>query len=77
MNDFIKWVLRHIFVGVVWVFLLSIWVGGDTIFSLAHGVFVENSLVAAADRALEDFWGDVSKTAKLTYRHVTTDSQPN
>ena len=52
MSDRTKKILRFFGMGVLWVYLLSIRVGGETIFHHTHNILVENQIVEAVDRQL-------------------------
>jgi hypothetical protein len=74
MNDMIRMVGKFALQMVLWVFLLSISWGGRTIFERAHGVLVENSIVAAVDSELAGVWSRISETAKVTFSKGASDS---
>ncbi len=67
MNDVLKWIAKFSLQGILWVFLLSIRVDGQTIFQAAHGTLVQNALVQTVDEELGALWSKVSETAKLTF----------
>ncbi len=67
MNDFLKWCFKISLNGVLWVFILSITVGGQTLFTRANELLVKNPLVEALDEELADLWQRLSKTARMTF----------
>lgn len=71
MNDFLKWLGKVMLTGVIWVFLLSITVGGRSLFSYANDILVQNALVQYVDEELADLWSKVKKTARVTFSEMT------
>lgn len=67
MNDIIKWFLKFALQGIAWVFVLSINIGGMTIFDRMHGVFIQNALVQSLDEEVADIWRKVTKTAETSF----------
>ncbi|MEY4631632.1 MAG: hypothetical protein RIQ81_1752 [Pseudomonadota bacterium] len=49
MREKLKSAGKLVLQGVVWVFVLSIQVDGRTLFSHAHGILVDNQVVAAVE----------------------------
>jgi hypothetical protein len=49
MRDSLQSVLKLALHGVIWVFVLSIRIEGRTLFSHAHGILVNNPVVAAIE----------------------------
>ncbi len=49
MRDKIKLACRLVLQGAIWVYVLSIQVGGQTLFHRAHEVLVNNQVVAAIE----------------------------
>ena len=74
MNDLIRMLGKVALQMVMWVFVLSISWGGRNLFERAHGVLVENSIVAALDSELAGVWNRISQTAKVAFSSGTTDS---
>lgn len=68
MNDFFKWLARTLAIAVIWVFIFSINVKGQTIFHYANDVLVQNTLVRTIDSELSDLWGKAVTSVKLTFR---------
>jgi hypothetical protein len=71
MNNFLKWWLKTLFIGIFWVFFLSITINGRTLFSHAHGVFVDNAAVHFLDQELAELWDKVSETARVTFQQIS------
>jgi hypothetical protein len=66
MSDRMKYVLRCLGVGIVWVYILSIRVGGQTLFHYANDILVQNHIVEAIDRQLAEAVQDVGTLASRT-----------
>ena len=49
MSDRTKKVLKFLGMGVLWVYILSVRVGKETIFYHAHDILVENQIVEAIE----------------------------
>lgn len=71
MNDKSKKALKTLSVGVVWVYVLSIRIGGNTIFSYANDILVQNRIVEAIDRSFADAMDTIVDNAKLTFHSIT------
>jgi hypothetical protein len=71
MGDRTKKVLKFLGLGVLWVYILSVRVGGDTIFSYANDILVKNQIVEAIDRQLADSYDGAIKAAGQAYARVT------
>jgi hypothetical protein len=56
----IRWLLKNLLVGIVWVLLLSVVVNGKPLFFHAHEVLVENAVVEALDTGISSVWEQVS-----------------
>lgn len=56
--------------GVVWVFILSIQVDGRTLFSHAHGILVDNQIVAAIESQVVKGWRAASDVASSQARRI-------
>ena len=75
MRDFFRWLARSIGIGVLWVFLLSIRIQGETIFSHANEILVQNKLVAEIDEGLGELWFKISETASRTFKELGNKSE--
>jgi len=71
MGDRTKKVLKFLGLGVLWVYILSVRVGGDTIFSYANDILVKNQIVEAIDRQLADSYDGAIRAAGHAYARVT------
>jgi len=71
MSDRTKKILRFFGMGVLWVYLLSIRVGGETIFHYAHDILVENQIVEAIDRQLGETYQSAVKVAGNAFNRIT------
>lgn len=71
MSDRTKKILRFFGMGVLWVYLLSIRVGGETIFHYAHDILVENQIVEAIDRQLGETYDSTIKVAGNAFNRIT------
>ncbi len=71
MNDLVKWFVRVSFIGIFWVFFLSITINGRSIFSYANDVLVQNSFVQFLDEELADLWSKIAETAKVTFSEMS------
>jgi hypothetical protein len=71
MGDRTKKVLKFLGLGVLWVYILSIRVEGDTIFYYANDILVKNQIVEAIDRQLADSYDGALKVAGNAYTRVT------
>ncbi len=71
MSDTSKKILRILGFGVLWVFILSVRIGGKTIFHYANNVLVQNRIVAAIDQTLVDGYDAVIAKVASTYNSVT------
>jgi len=67
MNDIFKWIGQFFMHMIIWVFILSIRWDGQTMFSYANNVLVQNALVQTIDEELAGVWYKVSETAKITF----------
>lgn len=70
-NDFLKWCLRTVFIGIFWVFFLSITIDGRPLFSYANETLVQNRIVRYLDEELADLWYRVKETARLTFSDMS------
>ena len=68
MNDFLKWLARTLAIAVVWVFIFSVHVKGQTVFHYANDILVQNELVRTIDSELGDLWDKAVTSVKLTFR---------
>ncbi len=64
MGAALKWLLRTACYGVLWVFILSINVGGERLYDRAAAALVQNRLVSAADEKLQEAWEKVSQSVQ-------------
>jgi hypothetical protein len=71
MSDRMKNVFKCLVVGVVWVYILSIRVGGQTLFHYANDILVQNQIVEAIDRQLADTVQDARDLASQTFGKLT------
>lgn len=71
MSDSVKKVLKILGVGVIWIYVLSIRIGGETLFHYANDVLVQNRIVEAIDHTLADGVDAVWNKAKLGFNGVT------
>jgi hypothetical protein len=71
MSDRTKTVLKFFGMGVLWVYILSIRVGGETIFYHAHDILVENQIVEAIDQQLADAYEGVVNLASNTFDRIS------
>jgi hypothetical protein len=71
MSDRTKTVLKFFGVGVLWVYILSIRVGSETIFYHAHDILVENQIVEAIDQQLADAYEGVVNLASNTFDRIS------
>lgn len=52
---------------VIWVFILSIEIGGRSLFSYANEYLVDSTLVHSIDDELAKIWDRISKTAETAF----------
>jgi len=71
MDDIIKWLVRVSFIGIFWVFFLSITIDGRSIFSYANDALVQNSFVQFLDEELADLWSKIAETARVTFSEMS------
>ena len=71
MSDRTKKVLKFAGMGVLWVYILSVRVGRETIFYHAHDILVENQIVEAIDRQLAQAYDGALKFASNTFDRIT------
>lgn len=67
MSDRAKNILKFLGVGVIWVYILSIRIGGETIFATANDILVQNQIVEAIDRQFADAADGVVNFASNTF----------
>ena len=67
MNDVLKWAFRTAFLGVCWVFLLSITVSGRPMFFYLNQTLVQNDFVQMLDEEHGRTWDKVVTTARITF----------
>jgi hypothetical protein len=63
MGDRTKKFLKFLGLGVLWVYILSIRIGNETIFKHANEILVQNQIVEAIDNQLAETWEQVSAKA--------------
>jgi hypothetical protein len=63
MSDRSKNMLKFLGMGVLWVYILSIRVGQNTVFHYANDILVKNQIVEAIDRQLGEAANGVSRLA--------------
>lgn len=73
MNDFFKWLWRSLWLGLVWVFILSVTWSGKPLFYHLNQLLVQNELVRTADYELAKTWDKLVTTARLTFREAAKD----
>ena len=71
MDDIFKWFVRVSFIGIFWVFFLSITIEGRSIFSYANDTLVQNSFVQFLDEELADLWSQIAETARVTFTEMS------
>lgn len=71
MGDRTKGILKFLGLGVLWVYILSIRVGQETIFHHANDILVQNQIVEAIDRQLAETWDSVSSKASDTFARLS------
>jgi hypothetical protein len=71
MSDRTKKVLKFFGMGVLWVYILSIRVGSETIFYHAHDILVENQVVEAIDRQLAEAYEGAVNLASNTFDRIS------
>jgi len=71
MDDIFKWFVRVSFIGIFWVFFLSITIEGRSIFSYANDTLVQNSFVQFLDEELADLWSKIAETARVTFTEMS------
>ena len=68
MSETVKRVLKTMGFGIIWVYVLSIRIGGGTLFSYANDILVQNSIVEAIDHTMADSVEDVAARISQTFR---------
>lgn len=71
MSDRTKKVLKFMGMGVLWVYILSIRIGQETIFYHAHDILVENHIVEAVDRQLAEAYDGAVRFASNTFNRIS------
>ena len=71
MSDRTKKVLKFLGMGVLWVYILSIRIGQETIYYHAHDILVENQIVEAIDRQLAEAYDGAFKFASNTFHRLS------
>lgn len=67
LQDTLKRLIRLGLSMVVWVFVLSIQIQGDSIFNHLHGTLVENKLVRAVDEELATLWFNLKESTSAAF----------
>jgi hypothetical protein len=62
-----KWLLKTLSIGILWIFILSIEVDNRSLFSYANHYLVRNQLVTAVDRQVSYWWGRLSQRAQMAF----------
>ena len=71
MGDRTKKMLKFLGLGILWVYILSIRVGGDTMFHFANNILVKIHIVEAIDRQLADSYDGALRVAGNAYSRLT------
>lgn len=71
MSDKVKKVLRILGIGAIWVYVLSVRIGGQTIFYYANDILVQNRIVESIDHSFADAMDTIVHNAKLTFHSIT------
>jgi hypothetical protein len=71
MSDRMKNILKFVGVGVVWVYILSIRVGGSTLFQHANDILVQNQIVEAIDRQLAEVFESAMNMAGNAFEKIS------
>jgi hypothetical protein len=66
-----KNMLKFFGLGVVWVYILSIRLGGQTVFHYANDILVKNQIVEAIDRQLADVVQDAKDLAEHSFSKLS------
>ena len=67
MGSLVKWSLKFLAVGILWVFILSVEVKGRPLFYSVHHIFVQNQIVEATYSEARSVWKKVFSTASSRY----------
>lgn len=68
MSETTKKILRILGIGVIWVYIFSIRIGGHTLFSYANDILVQNSIVEAIDHTLADTVDSLASRVSTAFR---------
>jgi len=71
MSDRTTKVLKFLGMGVLWVYILSIRIGQETIYYHAHDILVENQIVDAIDHQLAESYDGAAKFASNTFSRLS------
>ena len=71
MSDKSKKALQVLSIGVIWVYVLSIRINGQTIFYYANDILVQNRIVEAIDRSFADAMDTIVHNVKLAFHSIT------
>ncbi len=65
MKERLKKICKILGVGVIWVYILSISINGRTLYSRAHGFFIENRIVSSIDHEIAKFQARLVRSANV------------
>lgn len=68
MSATTKKVFKSLGIGIIWVYILSIRIGGQTLFRYANDILVQNSIVEAIDHTLADSVDAVAGRVSTAFR---------
>ena len=71
MSDRTKNILKFFGLGILWVYILSVRVGGQTIFHHANDILVQNQIVEAIDRQLAEACDSALRTAGNAFEKLS------
>ena len=71
MSDRVKNTLKFLGTGVLWVYILSIRVGGSTIYHHASEILVKNQIVEAIEREISDAATSVTRLASDGFAKIS------
>jgi hypothetical protein len=63
--------VKFSFVGVLWVFLLSITVNERPLFSHANELLVQNAAVEFVENQAAEYWTKIKETVTITYGEIS------
>jgi len=71
MSDRTKNILKFLGMGVLWVYILSVRIGNETLFHRANNILVKNQVVEAIDRQFAEAYEGVSKQASDVFARLS------